>query len=63
MCESKAILVKGGDEEVIMEDVVYMSVTDDKVVLRDVAGNEKVCENVKLSRVDFLAHAIYLEPA
>ena len=63
MCESKAVLIRNGKEEVLMENVVYLSPGADAVVLRDITGSEKRVEKVRLKYIDFLKHVIYFESA
>ncbi|NPB01690.1 MAG: CooT family nickel-binding protein [Methanopyri archaeon] len=57
MCEFEVKM----DGETIMEDVLYLEVTDDGVVLRDVLGNEKVVEGAQVKRIDMDEHVVELE--
>ncbi|WP_456435546.1 CooT family nickel-binding protein [Methanopyrus sp.] len=57
MCEFTVKL--GG--EVIAEDVLYLEVMEDRVLLRDVMGEEKVVESARIKRIDMDEHVVELE--
>ncbi|WP_088335875.1 CooT family nickel-binding protein [Methanopyrus sp. KOL6] len=57
MCEFTVKL--GG--EVIAEDVLYLEVMEDGVLLRDVMGKEKVVESARIKRIDMDEHVVELE--
>ncbi|WP_148688878.1 MULTISPECIES: CooT family nickel-binding protein [unclassified Methanopyrus] len=57
MCEFTVKL--GG--EVIAEDVLYLEVMEDGVLLRDVMGEEKVVESARIKRIDMDEHVVELE--
>ncbi|AAM01948.1 CooT family nickel-binding protein [Methanopyrus kandleri] len=57
MCEFTVKL--GG--EVIAEDVLYLEVTEEGVVLRDVMGEEQVIEGAQVKRIDMDEHVVELE--
>lgn len=57
MCESKAVLVKNGHEEKIMDEVAFLEVKNGKIVLENIMG--RVLEvNYALSKIDFINHKI-----
>ncbi|RLG81410.1 MAG: RNA-binding protein [Thermoprotei archaeon] len=62
MCESKAVLLKNGEEETIMDDVVLLETKDHKYVLYRIDGNKiELSKEYKLLRIDFLKHKIYFK--
>ena len=62
MCESKAILLRNGEEETIMDDVALLERIDHKYVLYRIDGNKiELSEEYKLLRIDFLKHKIYFK--
>ena len=62
MCESKAILLRDGKEETIMDDVALLEVKDHKYVLYRIDGNKiELSEEYNLLRIDFLKHKIYFK--
>ena len=62
MCESKALIVKNGREELLMEDVTYLETTPQELILVNIKGEKLVLKNHRISKIDFLKHRIYLEP-
>lgn len=62
MCESKAVLVKSGSEEPLLDDVVLLEQTSEGIKLVNIRGEVKVLKNVRLAKIDFLKHTIYFEP-
>ena len=50
MCEFKVTL----DGEQIMEDVIYVKKEKDKVILRDIIGNEKHVQNAEIVEISVL---------
>jgi predicted RNA-binding protein len=60
MCLSKAYLRRNGERELLMEQVTSVDVTDDKLVLKTLFGEQKELVG-KLRQVDFIASAIILE--
>jgi len=47
--------------EVIAEDVLYLEVTEDGIVLRDVMGEEQMIEGARVKRIDMDEHVVELE--
>jgi predicted RNA-binding protein len=60
MCETHAYLVKGKDEELIMEDVVFARPKDGQLELRDIFGAEKTVQG-RIREIQFLGHKILIE--
>jgi predicted RNA-binding protein len=60
MCESKVFLLRGGDREHVMSDVVRMEMVDGGVKVYDIIGNESFVEGARVSYADLLAHEIVL---
>ncbi len=60
MCLSKAYLRRNGGRELLMEQVTSVDITDDKLVLKTLFGEQKEIVG-KLRQVDFVASAIILE--
>lgn len=61
MCEAKVFLVKEGDRELLMEDVVSIKPIDEGLSLVDIMGREKpVAASIK--EIKLLEHAVLLEP-
>jgi len=61
MCESKAVVVEGETEEVVMENVAFLYFKDGKPVLRNLHGEEMVFEDYEIDSIDFIHHVIYLK--
>lgn len=62
MCESKAVIVKSGKEETIMDDVVLLERIDHRYVLYRIDGRKvELPEGYRLLRIDFLKHRIYFK--
>ncbi|HDD25733.1 MAG TPA: CooT family nickel-binding protein [Acidilobales archaeon] len=62
MCESKAVVVKGSKEELILDDVVMLEILGDRLRLVNIEGKEKLITEYRLGRIDFIGHKIYLVP-
>ncbi len=62
MCEGVAFLVKDGERYKVMENVVSLHLRDEKAILVDEFGRDKVIEGVKEVRVNMVAHEITLYP-
>ncbi|MHC1567248.1 MAG: CooT family nickel-binding protein [Candidatus Syntropharchaeia archaeon] len=61
MCESRVILEKNGDKEVIMEEAMFVREIDGRVEIRNLFGETKNVENAKIFLIDMNTHEIYLE--
>ena len=60
MCETHAYVVRGGREELIMEDVVFARPREGNLELRDIFGAEKTVSG-KIKEIQFLGHKILIE--
>ncbi len=61
MCEAKAYLLKGSEEEEIMEEVNEIVEENGTVTLRSIFGEEKVLK-AKLKSFSLVSHRVILEP-
>ena len=61
MCESNAYLIaSGGTEELVMEDVDYLRLDGENVILRSIFGEEKTVR-ATIREMKLSAHKILLE--
>jgi predicted RNA-binding protein len=60
MCETNAYLLRGGTEELIMEDVAIVRRKDGKLELKDIFGEEKAVSG-DIREIQFLDHKILIE--
>lgn len=60
MCLAKAYLSKNGKRELLMQEIAYMGVGDEKLLLRTLFGEQKEVE-AKLREIDFATSSIILE--
>ncbi len=60
MCESHAYLLEGGEERLIMEDVINIKEDDGKITLSNIIGEEKVLD-AELVAITFLEHKVLLK--
>jgi len=62
MCESDAYLKKGNSEEFYFKDVVSIRpVSDNELLIQGLTGEQKKFRG-RISRIDLVAHKIWLEP-
>ena len=59
MCESHAYLIKGDQEEKILEDVTYLKPGNGTIVLRNLFG-EEVTVKGRIEEIRFMDHKILL---
>ena len=60
MCLSKAYIDKNGKRELLIEEVVSLEVTDERLLLKTLFGEQKeIGANIK--QIDFMTHSIFLE--
>ncbi len=60
MCESSAYLVStGGEEELILEDVVMMRPENGRILLTNILGDKKDLD-AEIDHIDLLKHRIVL---
>lgn len=62
MCEAKVYIVKDGDEERIMEDVILVQPEGDAYLLVNLLGEQKLVKGC-IEKIDFLKHTVYLGQA
>lgn len=60
MCESHAYIVRGGEEEKILDDVIFLRPEGDQVVLRSLFGDE-IKVRGKIEEIQFMDHKILLK--
>lgn len=60
MCLAKAYLSENGKRELLMQEIAYMGVGDEKILLRTLFGEQKEVE-AKLREIDFATSSIILE--
>jgi predicted RNA-binding protein len=60
MCLAKAYLSKNGERELLMREIAYLGVGDEKLLLRTLFGEQKEVE-AKLREIDFANSSIILE--
>jgi len=61
MCESHAYLIEGGEERLIMEDVINIKEEGGKVTLSNIIGEESVLE-AEVASISLLDHRVLLKP-
>ncbi len=60
MCESRAVVVTNGSEQLLLDDVVELRVLDDgSIKLVNIEGREMILRDLSLHRIDFVNHRIY----
>lgn len=57
MCEFRVIL----DGKQIMEEVIYVKIDGDRIILRDIIGDEKTVENATILEVNVLNTQLTLQ--
>jgi predicted RNA-binding protein len=60
MCESNVYIEKEGEEILIFKDVDFIQPMGDRIILRDILGEEKVLKN-RIKIISFRDHKIILE--
>ena len=60
MCESNAYVVRGGEEEKILDDVTFLRPDGDQIVLRNLFGDEVKVKG-KIEEIRFMDHKILLK--
>ena len=61
MCESSIYLLDDGGETLLMNDVSWLEVDGDTILIRDIMGREKTL-HARLSHADFVSHHVVLAP-
>ncbi len=60
MCLAKAYLSRNGERELLMREIAYLGVGNEKLLLRTLFGEQKEVE-AKLREIDFANSSIILE--
>jgi predicted RNA-binding protein len=60
MCEAIVYVVKGGEKQKVMENVVTMVPEGDKLLLTDLFGEQKLI-TASVDRIDLIEHEIILK--
>ncbi len=60
MCLAKAYLSENGERELLMREIAYLGVGNEKLLLRTLFGEQKEVE-AKLREIDFANSSIILE--
>ena len=61
MCEASAYLVKGGQEELLLESIDLLECKEGQVTLTNLFGEQKAIEG-KIKSLSLVNHKIILEP-
>lgn len=59
MCLSKAYVDRNGNRELLMEEVAFVKIEGEKLLLRTLFGEQKEI-GADIKEVDFLSHSILL---
>jgi predicted RNA-binding protein len=60
MCESKVIVIKNGEEKILMEDVIRVEVENNKLKFYGLLGEMKEI-NGRIVLLDLIGHKIFVE--
>jgi predicted RNA-binding protein len=60
MCQSRVVTFRGGQEEVVMDDVVTVRPQDDQLFLQDLYGQQKVIR-ARIKELQLMDHRIVIE--
>jgi predicted RNA-binding protein len=61
MCQAKILMLRGGKEEIIMQDVIHLRIEGDKIWLERFFEDPTSLQ-AKLVEADFLKHTVTLSP-
>lgn len=61
MCESSAILIKDGNEDVLLESVDSFDSDGDLIKLQNIFGEEKQIKG-RIKSISLIDHKIFIEP-
>ena len=59
MCLSKAYVERNGNRELLIEEVAFVKVEGEKLLLRTLFGEQKEI-GARIREIDFLRHGIFL---
>ena len=62
MCLSKAYFDRGGKKEILLEDVASIVISDGKIHLKTLFGEQKEI-SARIREIDLVGHSILLEDA
>jgi predicted RNA-binding protein len=60
MCESKIIVIKNGEEKILMEDVIRVEVENNKLKFYGLLGEMKEIKG-RIVLLDLIGHKIFVE--
>jgi len=60
MCQSRVVTVRGGQEEVVMDDVVTVRPQDDHLFLQDLYGRQKLIR-ARIKELQLMDHRVVIE--
>ncbi len=59
MCESSVYFEKGGKEDLILKDVVFVRPKNGSVYIEDILGESKTIEG-KIDHIDLMSHKVVI---
>ncbi len=62
MCEANAYLIKGGTEELILEDITLLRPEGNELFLENMFGEQKRIK-ARIKEMNLTTHRVLLEPA
>jgi predicted RNA-binding protein len=62
MCEANAYLIKGGTEELILEDITLVRPEGNELFLENMFGEQKRIK-ARIKEMNLTTHRVLLEPA
>ena len=62
MCEANAYLIKGGAEELILEDITLLRPEGNELFLENMFGEQKRIK-ARIKEMNLTTHRVLLEPA
>ncbi len=62
MCEANAYLIKGGTEELILEDITLLRPEGNELFLENMFGEQKRVK-ARIKEMNLTTHRVLLEPA
>jgi len=62
MCEANAYLIKGGAEELILEDITLLRPEGNELFLENMFGEQKRIK-ARIKEMNLTTHRVILEPA
>ena len=60
MCEANAYLAKGGDEELVLEDIMILRPEEGQIFLQNIFGEQKRIK-ARIKEMNLVDHRIILE--